>query len=252
MSSDEEFLKRLHGAFLEEGAELLAAISNRISEIENSDNHDQIIKLLGKVLSSLHSLKGSARAVNESELVAICQNMEGAFGRIKQQNEETMPRVLALELPVLLEIVDTMSEFFDMDAGIAGDGVVAGQKDLDEIRQHQLDAVGDVGRDVGRAVRERRLIALDGPFRLSAIVVERVGAVLIEVLVVVEADGRCALCGKDLREVSFFLAALHGLIAVLLDLIEVGLGPLHLPVKCRQGTPLVRVMRMRAQGSRLR
>lgn len=160
MSSDEEFLKRLHGAFLEEGAELLAAISNRISEIENSDNHDQIIKLLGKVLSSLHSLKGSARAVNESELVAICQNMEGAFGRIKQQNEETMPRVLALELPVLLEIVDTMSEFFDMDAGIAGDGT-----GLSEIEKSGLRGAVDI--KLGALEKKLEIAAPDKPISLD-------------------------------------------------------------------------------------
>lgn len=156
MSSDEEFLKRLHGAFLEEGAELLAAISNRISEIENSDNHEQILKLLGKVLSSLHSLKGSARAVNESELVAICQNMEGAFGRIKQQNEENMPRVLALELPVLLEIVDTMSEFFDMDAGIAGDGT-----GLSEIEKSGLRGAVDI--KLGALEKKLEIAAPDKP-----------------------------------------------------------------------------------------
>lgn len=137
MSSDEEFLKRLHAAFLEEGAELLAAISGRITEIENCDRYEQILKLLAKILSSLHSLKGSARAVNESELVAICQNMEGAFGRLKSQNEDSLPRVLTLELPVLLEIVDTMSEFFDMDAGIAGGG-------LSEIEKSGLRGAVDI------------------------------------------------------------------------------------------------------------
>ncbi|HNB17405.1 MAG TPA: Hpt domain-containing protein, partial [Candidatus Obscuribacter sp.] len=128
MPQDEEFLKRLRAAFLEEGGEILAEISKRLADLENTADFPEQVNLLGKVAAQLHSLKGSARAVNEDDLVGICQGLETVFLSLKKTDQDNLPRHLLVAQPVLLEIVDTMNEFFDTQAGITSEGLTPVEK----------------------------------------------------------------------------------------------------------------------------
>lgn len=143
MPQDEEFLKRLRAAFLEEGGEILAEISKRLSELENTSDYTEQVKLLAKVAAQLHSLKGSARAVNEDDLVGICQGLETTFLNLKKADLDNLPRHLLVAQPVLLEIVDTMNEFFDTQAGITSEGLTpvekSGLKAAVDIKLSMLD-----------------------------------------------------------------------------------------------------------------
>ena len=128
MPQDEEFLKRLRAAFLEEGGEILAEISKRLADLENTADFPEQVTLLGKVAAQLHSLKGSARAVNEDDLVGICQGLETVFLHLKKTDQDNLPRHLLVAQPVLFEIVDTMNEFFDTQAGITSEGLTPVEK----------------------------------------------------------------------------------------------------------------------------
>jgi len=80
---DEEFLQKLQEAFAIEADEHFRMITKCLGEIEDVDPADaqDAIEL---VFREAHSLKGAARAVNRSDIEALCQGMESLLAMWKK------------------------------------------------------------------------------------------------------------------------------------------------------------------------
>lgn len=81
-SSDDEFLRELEAAFQIEADEHLQAMSSGLLELEKTPAAPD---LLETVFREAHSLKGAARAVNMTDVEAVCQSLETVFAAWKRQ-----------------------------------------------------------------------------------------------------------------------------------------------------------------------
>ena len=102
---DEDLLKKLLPMFKIEARDHLRIISSGLIEIEKSgpEKHGEIIETIYR---ESHSLKGAARSVNRSDIVAICQALENAFSALKHEEIAPFPRLLDL----LHQTVDCASD----------------------------------------------------------------------------------------------------------------------------------------------
>ena len=82
-ASDEEFLKRLQAAFRAEAEEHLQVLSSGLLELERAPEAAPPA-LIESIYREAHSLKGAARAVNMTQIEAICQPMESVFAAWKR------------------------------------------------------------------------------------------------------------------------------------------------------------------------
>ncbi|MBI4165219.1 MAG: hybrid sensor histidine kinase/response regulator [Acidobacteria bacterium] len=109
---DDEFLTRLLATFKGEAEDHLRAMSSGLLELEKSRTADKQREIVERVFREAHSLKGAARAVNLSEVEALCQSLENAFSALKRESLVLSPPVFdALHLAM-----DTVSDF----VGVAG------------------------------------------------------------------------------------------------------------------------------------
>ena len=77
-----EFLHKLQATFRIEAEEHLAAIVSGIVQLEQASDGARK-ELADRVLKTLHTLKGAARAVNQSHLESLCHAMEGVFSALR-------------------------------------------------------------------------------------------------------------------------------------------------------------------------
>jgi two-component system chemotaxis sensor kinase CheA len=84
-TQDEEFLKRLRATFKVEAEEHLQAIASGLLELEKTPPLPQQQVMIETIYREAHSLKGAARAVNLSDIEAICQALESVLAAWKHQ-----------------------------------------------------------------------------------------------------------------------------------------------------------------------
>jgi two-component system chemotaxis sensor kinase CheA len=95
MSNDqEEFLKRLRATFKVEAQEHVHAMSAGLLELEKNPSPEAKAKQLETIFRCAHSLKGAARAVNFSEVEAICQALEDVLAPWKTRKGDPSPEAL--------------------------------------------------------------------------------------------------------------------------------------------------------------
>jgi len=92
---DEEFHKQLLATFREEAEEHLGEITEELIVLEKAGITPGS-PLLEQVYRKIHSLKGSARAVNLREIESVCQNLESVFSLMKKG--EFIPDEAAFDL----------------------------------------------------------------------------------------------------------------------------------------------------------
>jgi len=92
---DEEFRKKLLLTFKTEAEEHLNAMTSGLVEIEKGDPQKQS-EVVETVFRESHSLKGAARSVNHTDIVAICQAMESVLSAFKRR--ELVPATITLDL----------------------------------------------------------------------------------------------------------------------------------------------------------
>ncbi|OPX62969.1 MULTISPECIES: response regulator [unclassified Methanoregula] len=80
---DEEFHKQLLATFREEADEHLSEITGDLIALEKSGITPGS-PLVERVYRTIHSLKGSARAVNLRDIESVCQNLESVFALMKK------------------------------------------------------------------------------------------------------------------------------------------------------------------------
>lgn len=83
-SREQEFLKRLEATFQLEASEHLQTMSAALVEVESAapEEHQAIVEV---IFREAHSLKGAARAVDKSDIEAVCQSLESVFALWKKQ-----------------------------------------------------------------------------------------------------------------------------------------------------------------------
>ena len=92
---DEEFHKQLLATFREEAEEHLGEITEELIILEKAGITPGS-PLVERVYRKIHSLKGSARAVNLREIESVCQNLESVFSLMKKG--EFIPDEAAFDL----------------------------------------------------------------------------------------------------------------------------------------------------------
>jgi two-component system chemotaxis sensor kinase CheA len=91
---DDEFLKQLLAAFRVEADEHLQAMFAGLLDLEKTPPGDAQLPVIEKVYREAHSLKGAARAVNLTDIEAMCQSIETVFAQWKRGHQPPTPATL--------------------------------------------------------------------------------------------------------------------------------------------------------------
>jgi two-component system chemotaxis sensor kinase CheA len=93
MSEQNGILKKLLVTFGTEAEEHLRAISSGLVELEKAPPAQEQATIVETVYREAHSLKGAARAVNLTDIEAVCQSLEGVFARFKTGGVQICPEL---------------------------------------------------------------------------------------------------------------------------------------------------------------
>ena len=134
---DEELLKKLLPMFKIEAQDHLKVISSGLNEIEKSEsqNHPEIIETIYR---ESHSLKGAARSVNRSDIVAICQSMENVFSALKSEEIAPASRILELLHQAVDRASDLITELEISHAEKSGVGEIIRKLEEAALQKHSV------------------------------------------------------------------------------------------------------------------
>ncbi len=91
---DQEFVQRLRATFKVEAEEHLQAMASMLLELEQSAPSAAPRATIENIFREAHSLKGAARAVDLSEIEAVCQAIESVFSSWKREQTSPTPQSL--------------------------------------------------------------------------------------------------------------------------------------------------------------
>jgi two-component system, chemotaxis family, sensor kinase CheA len=98
------FRKKLLATFKVEAGEHVQALSSGLIELEKTSAEEKRLEVIETVFREAHSLKGAARAVNQSEIEMLCQSIESVFSALKHKEMDLSAALLDL----LHEAVDAL------------------------------------------------------------------------------------------------------------------------------------------------
>jgi two-component system chemotaxis sensor kinase CheA len=108
-----EFLKRLLDTFRVEAQEHVNALSSRLIELEKASTAQKRLEVTEAIFREAHSLKGAARAVNMTDIEALCQSLESVFAALKSQEITSSAGLFDL----LHEAVDSLGKLLSTNKG---------------------------------------------------------------------------------------------------------------------------------------
>jgi two-component system chemotaxis sensor kinase CheA len=144
----DDFLRRLLSTFGVEAREHIRAISSGLIELEKTTAAGQQPEILEAIFREAHSLKGAARAVNLTEIEAICQALESVFAALKRQ--EIMPASALFD--ALHRATDTLST--RLVAGEAGPAAADQSQIMTLVQRLESIAKGSGVRGRGSELRD--------------------------------------------------------------------------------------------------
>ena len=100
---EDDFYRELLSMFKIEAEEHIKNMSGGLLSLEKATDPHEQVDLVEMIYREAHSLKGAARAVNLSDVEALCQSLESIFAKLKKQQLELVP-----------ELFDTMHNAVDM------------------------------------------------------------------------------------------------------------------------------------------
>jgi two-component system chemotaxis sensor kinase CheA len=112
--NEAEFLSKLREAFAVEADEHFRTISKCLSDLEHASNGDRhgVIEL---IFREAHSLKGAARAINRTDIEALCQSLESLFSVWKKD-----PGVASQgQFDLSAEALEILAEMLNSDAELS-------------------------------------------------------------------------------------------------------------------------------------
>lgn len=146
---DNGFLKKLLATFKAEAEEHLKAITSGLLELEKTPAAKKQMQIVEAVFREVHSLKGAARAVNITEIEAVCQSLEGIFAALKQEEIAPSPELCDLLHPA----VDALGQLL-LSSG--GKRAASEESQLRQLIQRLEDVVKESGaRDQGSEARDQ-------------------------------------------------------------------------------------------------
>ena len=89
--SNTDFLSQLIATFRLEADEHLQAMISGLLALEKAGTPAEQTPLVETIFREVHSLKGAARAVDLTEIEAVCQTLEGVFARLKRHELSLAP-----------------------------------------------------------------------------------------------------------------------------------------------------------------
>lgn len=111
IDDDEQFLRDLMETFREDAGERLRLLSQAVVELEADGGTETAQSQLEVFYREIHSLKGASGAVEQTQMEAICQNVESVLAALKRG-----------ELKLTPEVVDALSESVDrLQAALTGE-----------------------------------------------------------------------------------------------------------------------------------
>ncbi len=155
---DEELLKKLLPMFKIEAQEHLKVISSGLVELEKSESKNQA-EIIETIYRESHSMKGAARSVNRSDIVAICQSMENVFSALKREEIAPASRILDLLHQTVDRASDLITELETSHAEKSGVGEII--RKLEEAALQKQSVSGreetkDIRPDSRAGEREKR------------------------------------------------------------------------------------------------
>src|SRR5271156_2899808 len=114
-SKDDALLKRLLAIFKIEAREHIEALASGLVELEKASTEETRAGILDQTFRGAHSLKGAARAVNVTDIEALCQALEGVFAALKREEIAVTPELFDL-LHRIVDALGTLLEFIDATA----------------------------------------------------------------------------------------------------------------------------------------
>ena len=114
-TKDDELLQRLLVIFKVEAHEHVDAIASGLVELEKA-TADEARALLDQTFRAAHSLKGAARAVNVTEVEALCQALESVFAALKSDKIASTPELFDL----LHQVVDGLGALLALTPSSSG------------------------------------------------------------------------------------------------------------------------------------
>ncbi len=106
MSTRDEFMKKLLATFKVEAEEHLQVISSGLVDLEKEPSSGERPEIVETICREAHSLKGASRAVNLTDIEAVCRSMENIFAGFKKGEIETSPELF----DVLYQALDAIGE----------------------------------------------------------------------------------------------------------------------------------------------
>ena len=101
-----DFQKRLLSTFKVEAEEHLKNITSGLIELEKDPDTQVKAGIIETVFREAHSLKGAARAVNQTDIETICQSLESVFSLMKRREIHLTPFIF----DTLHQTVDILNE----------------------------------------------------------------------------------------------------------------------------------------------
>jgi two-component system, chemotaxis family, sensor kinase CheA len=138
-TKEDEFLKRLRVAFKSEAQERLTAIFSGLIKLEEPAAEEEQAVILETIFREAHSLKGAARAVNMTEVEAICQGVESVFAALKRKEAEPSPLLLDTVQRAMDVISHVLAATGDEQMGIEGSGFESIISDLNSLKAHEAE-----------------------------------------------------------------------------------------------------------------
>jgi two-component system chemotaxis sensor kinase CheA len=114
-SKDDDLLKRLLAIFKIEAREHVEAIASGLVELEKASTEETRADILDKTFRGAHSLKGAARAVNVTDIEALCQSLESVFAALKRREITSSPELFDL-LHRNVDALGKLLEFISAEA----------------------------------------------------------------------------------------------------------------------------------------
>lgn len=124
----QEFLRKLRATFRAEAAEHVQTIVSDIVLLERADAA-AVDAIAGRILKTLHTLKGAARAVDLHDLELLCHSMEGVCSAWRQQTVAPSPA----QFDLLHQACGLVGQLSDQPSGRVRNQAMALVRSLDAI-----------------------------------------------------------------------------------------------------------------------
>ncbi len=141
---ERDFLRKLRAAFCGEARDHLQAICSGLIELERCADDARRKEIILTVFRESHSLKGASRAVNRSDIEAVCQAIEGVFAGWRGTDVRPPAEVLD-RLHQAINVMETAIE-----SGAAETPGCHDDATLELIDQLRSDEETSAASDVGR------------------------------------------------------------------------------------------------------